>query len=204
MKRSSNEVAHIKSSIACNGERISTLRKAKGWTREDLARAAGVSERTLGSMETGKRATILTVSCVAEALGVAPDDITANVETVESTKPRASLCVTFNLTFQETDEDSLIEALEGLIKRLTGSSGNVAFNAVIEGSVMVMIELDWDAAVDLVALEGRLQAIHITIGMRAKLVHAEDEAAFHAQVAKRRRKPIKLEDISLEVRKEPE
>lgn len=52
-------------------ERVRTLRKAKGWSQEELAARAGIHRTFVSQIERAtKRSTIDTVEKVAKALGV--------------------------------------------------------------------------------------------------------------------------------------
>jgi transcriptional regulator with XRE-family HTH domain len=58
------------------GERIRTLRKAKGWTQEDLAEKANINNSYFGGIERGDRNISLeTLDKVIKALDVAPSEI---------------------------------------------------------------------------------------------------------------------------------
>lgn len=57
--------------------RLSSLRQARGWTKQELADAAGLSERTVRLLEQGQRAAVLekTILLLAAALAVTPADL---------------------------------------------------------------------------------------------------------------------------------
>lgn len=58
------------------GERIRTIRKAKGFTQKDLAVLSGTSEITVRQYETGKRQPrIEQLSLIADALGVSSGEL---------------------------------------------------------------------------------------------------------------------------------
>ena len=52
------------------GGRLAKARRAHGWTQEDLARRAGVSQGTIGNIESGTRDGLQSLADIAEALGV--------------------------------------------------------------------------------------------------------------------------------------
>ncbi|HVJ68737.1 MAG TPA: helix-turn-helix transcriptional regulator [Caulifigura sp.] len=86
-----------------NGPEIKRLRKVKNWTQRRLADAAGYSKRTIETAEAGNRVSEYTISCIAEALGVESDEITAQGPPSEvSSQPR------------ETDRRELMKATTGL------------------------------------------------------------------------------------------
>ena len=59
-----------------NGRRIRGYRLRKMWRQEDLARETGVQTATISRVETGyHRPQLATVSKIAKALGVDPDDL---------------------------------------------------------------------------------------------------------------------------------
>ena len=74
---------------------LKTIRAAKGWTQDDLAHEAGVSEGTIKKAETEKQSpTVDTLDAIAKAFGVEPWELlkppesTDDVRTV--TKPQSS------------------------------------------------------------------------------------------------------------------
>ena len=55
------------------GKRLSTLRRARGWTQEELAAESGISQRYISDVERGLRNIALRNICrLAAALGVPP------------------------------------------------------------------------------------------------------------------------------------
>ena len=55
------------------GKRVRELRKAQGWTQEELANRAGLDRTYIGRCETGRQnATLKTIYALAAALGVEP------------------------------------------------------------------------------------------------------------------------------------
>ncbi len=58
------------------GNRVRELRKAKGWSQEQLAEAAGLDRTYIGRCEAGRQnATLKTVYALATALGVDATDL---------------------------------------------------------------------------------------------------------------------------------
>ncbi|MDD4909524.1 MAG: helix-turn-helix transcriptional regulator [Candidatus Omnitrophica bacterium] len=54
------------------GDRVKKLRKAKGWSQEDLAKRAGLHRTYIGSIERSERnVSLLNVERIAKALNVA-------------------------------------------------------------------------------------------------------------------------------------
>jgi transcriptional regulator with XRE-family HTH domain len=72
------------------GKRVVELRKAKGWSQEQLALESGLARSYVGGIERGQRNIALINICVlAETLGVTPSEVMA-FETpakVQPTKP---------------------------------------------------------------------------------------------------------------------
>ncbi|GIT81499.1 hypothetical protein LLS1_31680 [Leifsonia sp. LS1] len=66
-----------------NKARISELRRARGWTQERLADAAGVAVRTIQRLESGSDASPETLALIAGALQVPVSDLFAHVETTQ-------------------------------------------------------------------------------------------------------------------------
>lgn len=52
------------------GKRIANLRKEKGWTQKQLAKATRLSKSRIAAIEGGGRPGIKTVAMIAKALGV--------------------------------------------------------------------------------------------------------------------------------------
>ncbi|EUJ11154.1 putative transcriptional regulator [Methylophilaceae bacterium 11] len=58
------------------GQRLTELRKAKGWSQEALALESGIARSYLGGVERGQRNIALINICkLAEALETSPDDL---------------------------------------------------------------------------------------------------------------------------------
>lgn len=58
------------------GARVSRLRQAQGWTQEDLAFEAGLSQAAISLIEIGRRGIhAATLYALAETLGVSADDL---------------------------------------------------------------------------------------------------------------------------------
>lgn len=58
------------------GQRLSEVRKAKGWSQERLALESGVARSYLGGVERGKRnIALLNIFRLAETLGVEPSTL---------------------------------------------------------------------------------------------------------------------------------
>ena len=51
-------------------KRIAKLRKEKGWTQKELAKATKLSRSYIAAIEEGKRPGIKSLAIIAEALGV--------------------------------------------------------------------------------------------------------------------------------------
>ncbi len=58
-----------------DGKLLRTLRLDNGYTQRDLARRAGVSERTVRNAERGSPVSPTTLGLLAQALGVPPVDL---------------------------------------------------------------------------------------------------------------------------------
>lgn len=64
------------------------LRKSKHWSQTELAYRANVGLQTIHRMEAGRPALPVTIASVAQALGVAPDDL--DVQCIKRVKIEAS------------------------------------------------------------------------------------------------------------------
>ncbi|PVY84346.1 helix-turn-helix domain-containing protein [Convivina intestini] len=63
--------------------KVTALRKAKGWTQEDLAERAYITVRTIQRLEAGQEVSTETLSSVANALGVTITDLFEYIDTEE-------------------------------------------------------------------------------------------------------------------------
>ena len=67
------------------GTRIAALRRARGWTQQDLAVQAGIHVQTISAIERDARATaptLLTLRALAKALDCSVDDLAGESEGV--------------------------------------------------------------------------------------------------------------------------
>ena len=71
------------------GERVQSIRRLRMWTQARLAQEAGVSPTTVSGIETGKigRPHFGTLGKLAQALGVAPEELLDSRESVEQRGP---------------------------------------------------------------------------------------------------------------------
>lgn len=65
----------VRADMRLHAERIKELRTERDWSQERLARAAGLSYRTVARMENGRGSSTSTILAVAQALGVPLDDL---------------------------------------------------------------------------------------------------------------------------------
>lgn len=92
--------------IKTNGDRICDLRKAVGWTQEELAAAADCATRTLRNAEQGKAIDAATLAKVATALGVSISEVSAH----ESPQQQRNIDITkqWKQAFIDADVDRLL------------------------------------------------------------------------------------------------
>lgn len=57
------------------GEAIVKARSAKGWSQDDLARRAGVSQGTIGHLESGRNTSSRKLPDIAQALGMSVEEL---------------------------------------------------------------------------------------------------------------------------------
>jgi transcriptional regulator with XRE-family HTH domain len=63
------------------GEKIRTLRKARGWRQLDLAEHAGINENYVSDLELGrKEACLRTLAILARAFGIKLDELLRGIE----------------------------------------------------------------------------------------------------------------------------
>lgn len=66
-----------------NEMRIAALRRERGWTQERLAETSGIAVRTVQRLESGKDASLETLSAIARALDVPVRDLFASEESAD-------------------------------------------------------------------------------------------------------------------------
>jgi len=97
-----------------NESRIAELRRARGWTQEQLSSASGVAVRTIQRLESGTDASAETLTLIANALDVPVSDLFARVDTddfgatVDSLEARRS--------FQQERRDATTHASDKLFQ----------------------------------------------------------------------------------------
>ncbi len=107
------------SPAASPGAHVAALRRAKGLSRHEVARAAGFTIREIAAFEQGRRE--LTANdrfCLAGSLGVDPEELAGSVdgvpETVGTADEVAWLAIVRNDDALEDDEVLTVEALRAL------------------------------------------------------------------------------------------
>ncbi len=61
------------------GSKVKKLRKAKGWSQEDLAKRAGLHRTYIGSIERSERnVSLINIERIAKALGVSVETLVRN------------------------------------------------------------------------------------------------------------------------------
>lgn len=135
--------------------KIERLRIQKGWALPDLAAKACVSKRTIDSIMLGKEVVISTISRVAKALGVSPDELIAGFDQEPVLPPKGKrfevafrIDVRFqgdeahDLDFEEFDEASdLLAFLEKLTKLIAPLLGGIEVTGVEKSSVTVRVRM---------------------------------------------------------------
>lgn len=101
------------------GARIRAFRKRRGWSQEDLAEHAGLSEDTVSAWERGKSLpSIKLLIAAAEALAVPVEAFFGAPEETESTK-RAELLARLTDAARDLPDETLeyaAETVEGLAR----------------------------------------------------------------------------------------
>lgn len=135
--------------------KIERLRIQKGWALPDLAAKACVSKRTIDSIMRGKEVVISTISRVAMALGVSPDELIVDFHLQPAAPPKGKrfevafrIDVRFqgdeahDLDFEEFDEASdLLAFLEKLTKLIAPMAGDIEVTGVETSSVIVRVRM---------------------------------------------------------------
>ena len=113
------------------GERLENIRRLRMWTQARLAQEAGVSPTTVSAIETGKigRPHFGTLSKLARALHVAPEELLDSHEPVEQQGP-APLSLgwareTGEGEFESGLENATLESLDSLSRGLDVEQGRL-------------------------------------------------------------------------------
>ena len=113
-----------------DGNRVRALRKAKGWTQEDLASKAGYDKKTIENIEAGKFVRPSTLDCVAKALGVQLNYIFIN-ETSSALVLRNFLDL-LDTSFNKLDLINYLSKNHDLITGLLHNDKDAAIHSVRE------------------------------------------------------------------------
>lgn len=118
-------------------ERLVWARERKEWTQQELADKAGVSQGTIGNLESGARLTARKIASIARALEVDPNwladnkgplpgevDQSAHLERKCETPEEAILLTMYG--FANRDERKVIDTVVGEIKKRIGKRANKA------------------------------------------------------------------------------
>jgi transcriptional regulator with XRE-family HTH domain len=121
-----------------NGDRVRELRKQKAWNAETLARKAGVSTSTIWNAERGKGLHVLTLECIAGALGVKIEEIVAPIS------KRVNMQLILNIDFSKCDQDRC-DAILDFLRKLVPDGGDMEIKgAEPSNSTKITIEMDLD------------------------------------------------------------
>jgi diguanylate cyclase (GGDEF)-like protein len=113
-------------------QRVRQLREQRGLTQQELADRVGCHKKNIENIEAGKRVLPQTLAEVAEALGVAPEEITACVTAVlELVVDRP-----FD-SFTAGDEAHLLDT----VRQRLGIAGKIKVQGKRPGSVLLTLEL---------------------------------------------------------------
>jgi transcriptional regulator with XRE-family HTH domain len=137
-------------SVLAKGESIRQARLAKGWRAEDLARKAGYSKRTIENAESGKPIDMSTVADIATALGVdyaslLPSDLLDRPNLV-----RFQLSLEFDA--RQIEHSPHLQSFFDLLQRISQSDAPVRLQAVRQGSVILLLDMEEEGFLRLTAL----------------------------------------------------
>ena len=105
------------------GKRIATLRRARGWSQEQLAVAAGISMYVMGRMERGASITLDNLVAVGRGLDTALDALVEVDEDLRlDPKPKVRAIATMLHDAPEGVVDLVHELVGRLIRLTTGDS----------------------------------------------------------------------------------
>ena len=146
--------------------RIAALMHAKGWSKADLARHAGVSPSAIQKWEAGGKITLESAARIATALGVAPSDVgdperhdPAVSSAIQLALPKAdpregrsdlrigSVIAPENPAYRAVSDQWLLERVTGLAEALPGAPAGRGRLHVIRTMLEMLLEMQ-ERAVD--------------------------------------------------------
>ena len=134
-----------------NGAEIKRLRKSLGMTATNLADAAGVSLKSIGNAEAGKKVYVNTLKRIADALKVLYSEVAAAQVTAKSESrinAEMKLSSPGTIPLQRLDEEGLANFM-ALLQTLTKSQ-SIDVERVDGHKMVVMISLEVNALLNLV------------------------------------------------------
>jgi len=150
-----------------NVPKVVALRKALGWSQEDLALAIDMDPKTIQSMEAGNGKYHSTVLKVAKALGVEdfneillPDQ---REETLRWVKPSKTVRLIIDIARELFDESGVIEIVARIGKASETQDDMITYD-VIKHSISIFIEMSQADAMRIISsfIGNRLQHHDIT------------------------------------------
>lgn len=125
---------------------------------ETLAKRAGMTEKTLGSLEDGNPCFVSTLGRLAGKLGVKAGDliIGSPPEPMEDGRKKVVVAFWLHADSKKFDETMLVTLLNALAK-LIGATHSMEVIGVREGSIVVLVRMDAEDAAKLKAAAFALQ-----------------------------------------------
>jgi transcriptional regulator with XRE-family HTH domain len=130
-------------SVKPDADAIRQARRERGWSAEELAAAAGVSKRTIEKIEKGNDLYPATLKLIADALGMKYRDLLASpeAEPPPRAKPGIKLRLELDLPYEELDQSAQLLSFVKELMKLVAAKGEAEVAQVLEGSVIVELEL---------------------------------------------------------------
>lgn len=131
-------------SVKPNGEAITRLRKAKLWRVEDLAKRAGVSAKTVESVERGANVYMFTLAKFATAFKVENSVLIAGGEVppeLPKTQRRIEVNLTISIPFEEFDQSEQLISLIQSLKAVVNAQDHIELTGLMASSTVVTLEM---------------------------------------------------------------
>ncbi|MCZ2343632.1 MAG: helix-turn-helix domain-containing protein [Bacteroidales bacterium] len=129
---------------------ILRLLAAKGWSKERLAKKAGVNPRTISNILSGKPFRADTLGCIAEALRVPAAALLVGYEDdplAVAGREDASVRISIDIPLKVFKQEEVLKPWMEAFKMLATLQSNITINDIREGSVKLDLSMsDTDAA----------------------------------------------------------
>lgn len=145
---------------------ILRLLAARGWSKDRLAKKAGVTPKTISNVLSGKPFQADTLACIAGAFGVPPSALLVGYEAdpVVAVEPDARVRVTIDIPLKAFQQQDSLKPWIEAFKLLASLQDDITINDISEGSVKLDLSMSGDDAARLIRAfaAGKLEQAKVT------------------------------------------